>query len=276
MLGTAPSLLPTAVPALEGHVTQIALVIDDLGYRRKDGERAVALPGNVTLSFLPGTPYARHLALLAHEKRREVILHLPMESLTGRALGPGALTREMSQTQVIQTVRADLDSIPHVVGVSNHMGSLLTQNSQSMAWLMETLKAHGGLYFLDSRTTSETVAEHMAASYGIPHLKRDVFLDNTPQHAEIARQFEKLVALSKKQGYAVGIGHPHAETLDILEQLLPTLPKRGVQLVPASQLVNRNRRHQPWQLSLSPSPRAARNLKRSPSSTCCAAPESPL
>ncbi|MDJ0891129.1 MAG: divergent polysaccharide deacetylase family protein [Gammaproteobacteria bacterium] len=276
MLSSATSLVPSTAPAVEGNVSQIALVIDDLGYRRHNGERAVALPGKVSFSFLPGTPYARHLALLAHKRHREVLLHLPMESLTGHTLGPGALTRDMSKAQMMRTVHADLDSIPHVAGVSNHMGSLLTQDSQAMAWLMEALKARGGLYFLDSRTTSETVAEQMAASYGIPHLKRDVFLDNTPQHPEIARQFERLIALSRKRGYAVGIGHPHAETLDILERLLPTLPERGVQLVPASKLVNRKRRHQPWQLSLSPSPRAARSLKQSPSLTCCAAPESPL
>ena len=207
---------------------------------------------------------------------REILLHLPMESIGGQALGPGALTRGMTREQVIRTVHYDLASLPQVAGVSNHMGSLLTQEPEPMKWLMQALRMRHGLYFLDSRTTSDTVAEHMAKAHGIPHLKRDVFLDNTPQHDEIARQFEKLVSISKRQGYAVGIGHPHSETLDILEQLLPTLAARGVHLVPVSQLVHRNRRQQPWQLSLSPLPRDVKNSKPSLSPTCCAEPESPL
>ena len=254
----------------------VALVIDDLGYRRHEGERAVALPGGVTLSFLPGTPYARHLATLAHENNREIMLHLPMESIAGRALGPGGLTRGMSREQVIRTVHADLAAVPYVAGVSNHMGSLLTQESEPMHWLMQALKERGGLYFLDSRTTKETVAEQTAANHGIPHLKRDVFLDNTRQREEIARQFERLVLIAKRQGFAVGIGHPYVETLDILEELLPTLAARDVHLVPVSQLVRRNRRQQAWQLSLSPLPRDAKSSRTSPSSTCCGGRESPL
>jgi polysaccharide deacetylase 2 family uncharacterized protein YibQ len=215
----------------------IALIIDDIGDNLHLGLRAVRLPGKVTCAFLPHTTYARRLAVSAHKRNKEVMLHLPMESEVGKAPGPGALTLDMTRDEFIQTIDADLDAIPYASGVNNHMGSLMTQHPGDMRWLMQEINRHGDLFFVDSRTTEYTVAQQVARESGIPNVRRDVFLDNVQDPAAIAAQFARFIALAKHRGTAVAIGHPHPTTLSFLEKQLPKLREEGIELVSVSELI---------------------------------------
>ena len=226
-----PSPLPSSTKPL------IALIIDDIGDNLRLGLRAIRLPGNVTCAFLPHTTYARQLAKSAHRQHKEVMLHLPMESEEGKAPGPGALTLDMTRSEFIHTVESDLEAIPYASGVNNHMGSLITQHPGDMRWLMQEISRRGNLFFVDSRTTEFTVAQQVAQETGVPNLRRDVFLDNDQQPAAIAAQFDHLIALAKRRGSAVAIGHPHAATLRFLEKRLPQLKDEGVELVSVSDLI---------------------------------------
>jgi hypothetical protein len=216
----------------------IAIIIDDMGDKLGRGKQAIALPGRVTLSFLPHTPHAKSLANKAHAAGKEVMLHLPMESETELPLGPGGLTLHMTEQEVQKTIQDDLASIPHAKGINNHTGSLLTRHPGAMQWLMQAIKRHGGLYFVDSRTTIHSVALQIALEHGLPATKRDVFLDHVKSRSAIKREFRDLLQLAKKRGYAVGIGHPYAETLRVLKQELPKLDSMGISLVPVSQIVS--------------------------------------
>jgi polysaccharide deacetylase 2 family uncharacterized protein YibQ len=218
----------------------------------------------VTLSFLPRTPYAHRLAIGAHGRGKEVMLHLPMESIGHRRLGPGGVTLHMTRGEFLKTVRADLAALPYVRGVNNHMGSLLTRHPGHMGWLMSAMAEFGSLYFVDSRTTAKTVAAQIAGEHHIPHRDRDIFLDNDRKPALIRGQLEKLLKRAGRHGTAVGIGHPYPETLAVLEQVLPRLgPEYGVRLVPVSELFNDPQDRSPklWHASLSPSPRDAKSSK---------------
>ncbi len=215
----------------------IAIIIDDLGYLKQRDTRAVRLPGPVTLAFLPQTPHARTLAQLAHQLNKEVMLHLPMESMHGLKLGPGGLTLDMTATQFTQQLKLDLASIPHVAGVNNHMGSLLTQHPGHMQWLMQELRKHNGLYFVDSFTTKTSIAQQLANENWIPNLRRDVFLDHDRNLDAIRFHFRRLIKMAKKNGSALAIGHPFPETMMVLEQELPKLKAQGITLLPVSQLV---------------------------------------
>lgn len=232
----------------------VSIVIDDIGYNWPDGRAAVDLPGAVTCAFLPHTPYAARLARLAHAQDKQIILHLPMEALDGQPLGPGGLTLTMAKPAFLRTVRSDLASIPFVRGVNNHMGSLLTEQPRQMRWLMEDLVYHGGLFFLDSRTTAQTVAQKTAMNEGLPNIRRNVFLDDVQQPAAVRRQFEELIRLARRHGTALAIGHPHPVTLAVLRRMLPTLQAQGIRLVPVSELIQlkRERRIRLWQASLYP------------------------
>ncbi len=265
-----------AAPAA-GPVPLMAIVIDDIGYHRHPDAEVVRLDFPLTVAVLPHTPHSRELAERAHDAGHEVMLHLPMQATNGKALGPDGITLDMTETAFRRTVLDALASVPHARGINNHMGSLITRHPGHMAWLAELMRRQGGLYFIDSRTTRHTVALQIMREQGLPALPRDVFLDSAPPHDAdwVRHQLHQAERLARRQGHAVVIGHPYAETLQALHQEVPALQARGVRLVRVSQLIDLlDRRQRLWQASSSPSQRVVKNSKPSPSSTCCAAPAS--
>ncbi len=217
----------------------IAIIIDDLGQKLGAGVRAVMLPAPLTYSFLPHTPYAKSLARLAHARNKEVMMHLPMEALDHRPLGPGGLHPGMSRDEFVRVVMENLASVPHVRGINNHMGSLLTQKERPMRWLMEEIVRLRPLYFIDSHTSRHSIAQAVAREYHIPTLRRHVFLDHEREPAAIAHHFRRLLALARRQGVALAIGHPHPETLAFLEAALPRVAAEGIDILPVSRLIQR-------------------------------------
>ena len=135
----------------------IALIIDDMGNHASHGEHALSLDGRVTYAFLPHTPHARRLAERAHREGKEVMLHLPMDSHDGNQLGPGALTLHMTERAFKRTLNANIEAIPHVAGLNNHMGSLLTRHPGAMAWLMQVLDQRPGMFFIDRCIFSSSI-----------------------------------------------------------------------------------------------------------------------
>lgn len=240
----------------------ITVIIDDMGNHGGWGDAALHIPGPVTYAFLPHTPHARRLALAAHAAGKEVMLHLPMQSHDGNLLGPGALTLHMTEQAFQRTLDENLAAVPHVRGVNNHMGSLLTRHPGAMAWLMQGIHRHGELFFVDSRTTLATVGEQIATEYDVPNARRDVFLDNDRDPAAIERQFRRLVKQAQRRGYAIGIGHPYPETSQVLTEQLASIETLGVRLVPASEMIRQQRSIRTWHASSSPSPKVAKNSKR--------------
>lgn len=222
--------LETSQPA------RIAIIIDDIGYSLRNGLRAARLPANVTLSVLPHTPNGAALAKVGFESGKDIMLHTPMANTRGVPLDKGALTEEMDQETFLATLRDNLQAVPHVIGVNNHMGSQLTQNPEAMDWLMTELKQQG-LFFIDSRTSADSLAMATAISQQLPTDERDVFLDHERTQAFISKQFDYLLKLAKRDGHALAIGHPYPETLDLLEQRLPLLQAQGIELVSISELL---------------------------------------
>jgi polysaccharide deacetylase 2 family uncharacterized protein YibQ len=243
----AARVLPDSHPA-------IALIIDDLGHRRSTGLRAISLPGPVACSFFPFAAHTRELALQAHARGKEVMLHLPMQAV-GKfqdAREAGVLTLDMTQRQYRETFQADLASVPFVSGFNNHMGSLLTQHPGNMAWLMRLVRQNGKLFFVDSRTTRLTVARELAGEYGVPSSQRNVFLDDVAEPDAIRAQFRRLLRIARRDGSAIAIGHPYPATLDVLSEELVQLDRRNVRLVRVADLIRIQQARTPqWQTLLS-------------------------
>ena len=218
---------------------RIAIIIDDLGHDLEQGRRAIGLPAAVTCAFLPGAPYSISLAESAFGRGKEIMLHLPMDSVDDRPLGPDGLTVGMTREQFMASLYRDLDAIPHIRGVNNHMGSLLTQLPDDMSWLMRELRRRG-LYFIDSRTTRATVAQRIAQSFGLATERRNLFLDNIPTKAAIDRQFDKLLRMARRRGRVIAIGHPYPETMAVLEGRLSRLgAETDIEVVSVSDLLMR-------------------------------------
>ncbi|MFT5674174.1 MAG: polysaccharide deacetylase 2 family uncharacterized protein YibQ [Paraglaciecola sp.] len=218
----------------------IALIIDDMGNKTQDAQ-AFELPSEVTFSILPHKTLSQPYSLRAEQQQREVMLHIPMESLGGKRLGPGGITSDMGPSLITQLLSQALLTVPNAVGVNNHMGSKLTQLTLPMSVTMEFLHKRG-LYFVDSRTTRYSKAENIAKQKGVLSTKRNVFLDHVADYEHIDAQFKRLIYLAKKYGQAVGIGHPYPQSMQYLKAHLPTLAAQGIRLVPLSDLLHEQQR----------------------------------
>lgn len=215
---------------------QIAIVLDDMGNHQREAA-AFTLPTQVAFSILPHTEHSTPFALRAGKQQRTVLLHMPMESLNGKALGPGGLTADMPPQRILATLRQALNTVPNALGINNHMGSKLTQLTLPMRTTMAFLREQQML-FIDSRTTRYSKAARIASEQGVPVLTRQVFLDHDQQQVAIAKQFARLLMLAKRDGQALAIAHPHPPTLAFLQQQLPLLPKLGIRLVNVQSLLN--------------------------------------
>ena len=237
-------LPPRTVAAGEPHNTpEISIIIDDIGYRIREDVRAIAIPGPVAYAIMPHSPYARKMSRLASQNGKLVLLHLPMEAVMqekNRFLGPGALWLDMTREQFMLTLKIDLDSLPEAVGVNNHEGSLLTRHTGHMEWLMDGLQKHRK-FFIDSVTSEQSVASRVAMEKSVPYLRRDVFLDNERNETYIKSQLAELIRVARNNGKAIGIGHPHPETIQVLTRELQKLDKYGVVLVSLTDLLQPGR-----------------------------------
>ncbi|WP_143339649.1 divergent polysaccharide deacetylase family protein [Ectothiorhodospira magna] len=244
----------------------IAIIIDDLGNDLTEARRTAALPGAITCAVLPHLPFSVAAADLAHQQGKEVMLHLPMQADSGHDPGPGAIEVDLDEQETRLRVQQALASLPHVRGVNNHMGSRLSREYHHLAWVMSELRAQGpDLYYVDSRTHAQTLGYRVAAWAGIETTQRDVFLDARPHDAAFAHmQLQHLIHLARTRGHALAIGHPYPATLQMLEDMLPTLAARGIQLLPVSEYLKQKEELRQWHASLSPSPTVARKLKPSP------------
>lgn len=215
---------------------RIAIVIDDLGINLHDGRRALRLPGPVATAVLPHQSHSRTLALESRSSGKEVLLHLPMPGGNGNDAGAGMIEPDMPPGELRAMLDFNLETVPNVLGVNNHMGSELTQLPEPMRRVMHDLSRRK-LFFLDSMTSPKSVAAREARAAGLPTLVRDVFLDNDRNPAAIEREFDRLLALARRRGTAIAIGHPYPETLAVLERRLPLLRTAGIELVPLSALL---------------------------------------
>ncbi|MEO9275089.1 divergent polysaccharide deacetylase family protein [Marinomonas sp. 5E14-1] len=231
-------ILPPDTEAVDIYPEQavIAILIDDLGYNRQGMETSLALPKEVALAILPETPYAQKTAITSQEQQRITLLHAPMENQRELALGPGGLYAKMTKEELKTTLKQNLDGLPGVQGVNNHMGSLLTTKADSMTWVMEVLQGRS-LFFIDSLTSSKSVAEKIAKEHGLKTVTRDVFLDNIRTEQAIDKQFSRLIKLARRHGSALAIGHPYPETTSYLKKRLESLEQDGVVLVPLSRIL---------------------------------------
>ena len=200
----------------------LSLVIDDLGYSYENGKAAIELEGDHTYAILPGTAYSQKLARLAHQLGKEVILHMPMQSISSTAANePNALNEAMDEDELSGNVHSLLALIPFIRGVNNHMGSHLTEFDIFMRPVMDSIRSYNSsLYFLDSRTSPRSVAYSQARDAGLSTISRDVFLDNDPNSSAIKLQYNIWLTRARERGSAIAIGHPYTHTLEVLQQNL--------------------------------------------------------
>jgi len=227
----ALSIKGTCAPPGEG---RLAIIIDDLGYSWERGRAITELPAPVTVAIIPGTPHGHSLARLASDNGKEIMIHMPMTSSHAEVSAPLLLSDDLSNAAFDALIDEAVSAVPGASGMNNHMGSALTANRAAMARVMARLKALN-LFFIDSRTSTETVAAEVAEELNLANASRSVFLDNEQDRIVIRQNLADAVALAQSTGYAIAIGHPYPQTLDVLSEELTQLP-RDVTLTPASEI----------------------------------------
>jgi len=130
----------------------------------------------------------------------------------------------------------NLGRVPHIKGVNNHMGSKITSDEALMRLILEPIREKG-LFFLDSRTSSRSVAYAVARRMNIPAAFRQVFLDADDDNRLIKDRLLELFRLAQKSGGAIGICHPFRETLSILKENFHLLESYGLEAVVVSRLM---------------------------------------
>jgi polysaccharide deacetylase 2 family uncharacterized protein YibQ len=215
---------------------KLCLIIDDVGYGGRITKKLLKLDYPLTLSVLPHAPYAKKIAKKAYLKGFEILLHLPMEPDNSSILEPFTIKTGMGKRKVSDIISKALLILPWAKGVNNHMGSKVTRDKKMMKIILGSIKEKK-LFFIDSRVTPDTVAYDIALEMGVPCGYKTLFLDSNESYEEIKETLEDLMFFSKKNGWAIGIGHVKYNTIKVLKEMLPEIEKSDIELIYASEIV---------------------------------------
>jgi len=201
------------------HHQGMALILDDVGYDLEALKRVLKLPYPVAISVIPNAPHAVRAAQMAHAAGHIVMLHLPMEPSNPKyshQMDDAFLRVGMSRDDVRRIMLDDLARIPHVAGVNNHMGSRLTSMEMPMRWVMDVCRERS-LFFVDSRTSKDSVAAKLARETGLTWGERRVFLDDSLKSEDLEASWQVARHRASRNAPVIVIVHPHEATLDFLE-----------------------------------------------------------
>ncbi len=225
---------------LEQPKTRVAIIIDDLGMGGKVTRELLAIDRPLNFSILPFLPHSKDTAIEAKKRGFLVMLHLPMEPKgypgPDKDPGKGAIFVNTSRREIAKIIAQDLSGIPYVQGVNNHTGSRLTENKEIMSLILKELKKRK-LFFVDSKTSPNSIAYKEAKRLGLRCGERDVFLDNEIDLDYIKGQIQLLAKIALEKGEAIGIGHPYLPTVRAIRESIPELENQGIEFVLVSELV---------------------------------------
>ena len=216
----------------------IGLIIDDFGYRNDHVSNGfLQLPGKLTYAIIPGHDYSQLFSKKAYDSGYEIIVHLPMENI-GKTYGEEeyVLMSYFQDDEIKNRINKAFDYLPESIGLNNHQGSRGTADSRVMTLVAGVIKEKKK-FFIDSRTTNNSLAETTMRKYGVPTNKRDVFLDNELDEEKIKIQLLELADVSEEKGIAIGIGHVKPQTLNVLAKEIPVLQEKGFRFEFVSKLV---------------------------------------
>lgn len=215
------------VPAKK--VADVYIVLDDGGHNLNHLQPFLNLDIPLTIAVLPELAYSKESALRIKNSGKTLILHQPMQAISlSTDPGPSAIMPQMSADQIRSLVSENLDSLGVKIGLNNHEGSLITADTYAMKVVMEICKERG-MFFLDSRTNSQSVCKSVASEYGVKLYERNIFLDNTPNQADMIAMFKSGIEVAKKNGSVVMIGHVWSgkNLADVLQKMYDEFTPQG-------------------------------------------------
>ncbi|MBP5602628.1 MAG: divergent polysaccharide deacetylase family protein [Treponema sp.] len=208
---------------------QLCFVFDDGGQNIANLKEFLSLPFSITVAILPQITHSVESAELVRQSGNEVILHQPMQSINENINpGPGAITPDMTDDQIISQLFVNINQIGPVAGMNNHEGSGITADAEKMALVLQ-MASENGIYFLDSRTNVETKVPYVAKELGYSYYERNIFLDNEKTRENALSELKKGLAIANKNGSVIMIGHIWSADFlpQLLKELYPELKAKG-------------------------------------------------
>lgn len=222
---------------------KVAIIIDDLGSNLKVIHELLAIDAPIAFSILPYGSHSADMAEIAHRAGREVILHLPMEphNFPEENPGEGALFLQMDDGELVKQIEMDLEAIPHIRGVNNHMGSRFMENEAKLSVIMQRIKEKK-LFFVDSMTTTHSTGQHVAEKLRVPFAVRKIFIDNGHDFDDTYNRLINIMGRKNngKPEPMLLIGHPHPGTIRALRKSIPLLKEKKIEIVPVSDIISRS------------------------------------
>ncbi len=217
----------------------LVFIIDDAGYSLECLEPFLKFPWKITISVLPNLRYSRESAERIVRSGKDLLLHIPMEAISGKNPGPGAIFTGDTKERIFRKITKDFDSVPGAMGANNHMGSKVTSDKRTMDIVLEYFSNHGK-FFIDSKTTSDSVVEREAEKWNVPVLSRDIFVDNKSDKELIKDWILRGMEIAKRRGYAILIGHVKSpQILDVLAEMSPKLFAEGFKFSGINDLIKK-------------------------------------
>lgn len=218
---------------------KVGIIFDDIGENLSKMRQIISLDVPLTVSILPFLSYSQECAFLAKENNIEVMLHLPLEP-HGEKVTPEEKTinTNMSEDEIIKLTNIFIENVPFIKGVNNHMGSKATEDHRVMNIILNLIKEKN-LYFVDSKTSSKSVAYDLAKKLGIPADINRCYLDNINNPEYISKRFDLLINLAKKRGEVIAIGHPRENTINMLKKYIPKFQENGIKFVYISEIIKK-------------------------------------
>lgn len=215
---------------------RLAVVIDDAGLDLESQRIYEEIGVPLTLAVMPNKMYTSEAAAEWSRYGMPVILHQPMEPVSGSGMEEKTILTSMSDEAIRYMLKESLEQIPQAVGINNHQGSRATTDARVMRVVMNEL-SHRGLFFFDSRTNTTTAADSAAASYGVPYARNDLFVDNSADEGEIRAMIQEGANRAKARGSYIIIGHCRPHTAAAFRDIVPQLQAQGIEFVYVSSLL---------------------------------------
>ncbi|WP_434133257.1 divergent polysaccharide deacetylase family protein [Sporomusa sphaeroides] len=228
---------PKPKPKAERKSGSMAIIIDDFGYTREPIAGFANMGRPITFAVLPYRAYSNEAATRALSAGHLVMLHLPLEPLSAaEETEPTVITVAMSDAEIKDKVAKAIAATPGVKGVNNHQGSKATADRRVMKTVLGVIKANN-LFFIDSRTSGNTIAAETSRQLGLRTGENELFLDNSSDIELIKEQLRKAVKMAQKNGSVTVIGHARPNTVIAVREMIPEIEAGGIRLVYANELL---------------------------------------
>lgn len=225
-------------PESKKYSGKLAIIVDDCGYDMSSVRTLLNTGLPLNFAVLPYKPYSSDVLEMIKSSGRVAMLHLPMEPMDRSAMSEGSSTIcvDMSKAKILELTRKAINSLPGISGVNNHQGSKVTADAATITTVLQELK-NQDLFFVDSRTSSKSVARDKAVAMGVPTARNDIFLDNSSDVQAIRKQIYKAMEIAEKNGSAIAICHARPNTAKAWSMYAEEIKSTGIKLVPITDLL---------------------------------------